>query len=184
VTTDLLGRAFASARSTLANVDRSQLDDPTPCRSWTVRNLINHMIMAPRAGISALQTGEVRADDADYTAGDFLATYTETAQAAKEAFAAPGVAAQLVRLPFAEVTGAFLMSMVTTDQFTHAWDLARATGQSTDLDAETASILLAQAAIPDQFRGEDGKAPFGPVREAPAGATAADRWAAHLGREV
>jgi hypothetical protein len=45
-------------------------------------------------------------------------------------------------------------------------------------------MLLARAAIPDQFRGEDGKAPFGPAREAPTGATAADRLAAHLGREV
>lgn len=184
MTTDLLNRAFVSAQSVLANVDPSQLDAPTPCRSWTVRNLINHMIAAPRVGVSALQTGEAQPDDADYTTGDFVAAYRDTASAAKEAFAAPGVAERMVKLPFAEVPGAFLMTMVTTDQFTHAWDLARATGQSTNLDPELASTLLAQAAIPDQFRGDDGKAPFGPIRPAPADATPADQLAAHLGREM
>jgi uncharacterized protein (TIGR03086 family) len=171
VTTDLLNRAFVSAQSVLANVDPSQLDAPTPCRSWTVRNLINHMIAAPRVGVSALQTGEAQPDDADYTTGDFVAAYRDTASAAKEAFAAPGVAERMVKLPFAEVPGAFLMTMVTTDQ-------------STNLDPELASTLLAQAAIPDQFRGDDGKAPFGPIRPAPADATPADQLAAHLGREM
>ncbi len=184
MTTDLLDRALGTARSVLANVDPSHLDAPTPCRSWKVRDVINHMITAPRAGVSALQTGEAHADTTDYAAGDFLGAYDETARLAREAFAAPGVAEHMVALPFAEVTGAFLMRMVTTDQFTHAWDLARATGQPTDLDPDLATTLLAQAAIPDQFRGEDGRAAFGPVREAPSGATAADRLAAHLGRDA
>ncbi len=182
--TDLLDRAFASARSVLANVKADQLEAPTPCRSWTVRDLINHMITAPRAGASALRTGEARADEADYAAGDFLTAYDETARIAKEAFTAPGALEKIVKLPFAEIPAAFLMSMVTTDQFTHGWDLARATGQPTDLDPELATTLLAQVAIPDQFRGEDGKAAFGPIREAGSGASAADRLAAHLGREV
>jgi hypothetical protein len=34
------------------------------------------------------------------------------------------------------------------------------------------------------FRGDDGKAPFGPEQTAPAGATAADRLAAFSGRTV
>ena len=184
MTTELLNRAFTSAQSVLANVDPSQLDAPTPCHSWTVRDLINHMVAAPRVGVSALTTGEAQPDNADYTSGDFVAAYNDTAKAAKEAFAAPGTAERMVKLPFAEVPGAFLMTMVTTDQFTHAWDLARATGQSTDLDPELASTLLAGAAIPDQFRGEDGAAPFGQIREAPAGASPADLLAAHLGRVV
>lgn len=184
MTFDPLDRAFACARTVLANVDASKLDAPTPCHSWTVRDLINHMIMAPRAGVSALQTGEARVDDTDYTAGDFLAEYDDTARAAKEAFADPGAVDRLVKLPFAEVPGAFLMGMVTTDQLTHAWDLARATGQSTDLDPELAATLLDQVAIPDQFRGDEGKAAFGPIQDAPASASPADRLAAHLGRAV
>jgi hypothetical protein len=36
--------------------------------------------------------------------------------------------------------------------------------------------------LPDAFRGEDGEAPFGPKQDAPAGATAADKVAAFMGR--
>ena len=38
--------------------------------------------------------------------------------------------------------------------------------------------------IPDQFRGPEGKAPFGAQTEAPAGACPADELAAFLGRSV
>jgi hypothetical protein len=38
--------------------------------------------------------------------------------------------------------------------------------------------------LPDAFRGEEGQAPFGPRQEAPAGATAADKVAAFMGRGV
>ncbi len=38
-----------------------------------------------------------------------------------------------------------LMGLSTTVTFTHAWDLARATGQDTNLDPELATTLLAQS---------------------------------------
>ena len=184
MTTDSLSRAFASTRDVLANIGAGRLDDPTPCRLWTVRQLINHAVIAPRAGVAALRTGDWHVAEEDFAAGDFLAAYDATAADAKAAFADPAAMETMVKLPFAEVPGAFLMTMITTDQFAHGWDLARATGQPTDLDPGLADELLGQADIPDQFRGEEGQAPFGPRREAPAGATAADRVAAYLGREV
>ncbi len=74
----------------------------------------------------------------------------------------------------------------TIDTFTHGWDLAKATGQSTDLDPEVAAQLLqfAQAFLSDAMRGPDGSAPFGAAVEAPAGAGAADQLAAFLGRQA
>jgi uncharacterized protein (TIGR03086 family) len=77
------------------------------------------------------------------------------------------------------------MGLAPTDIFTHAWDLAKATGQSTDLNPELAAALLPQveASIPDMFRGAEGSGmPFGAKQEAPAGATNADKIAAFLGR--
>lgn len=73
--------------------------------------------------------------------------------------------------------------LASVDTFTHAWDLARATGQSSDLDPELAEQLLAgaKASIPDSVRGAEPM-PFGPEQTAPANATAADRLAAFLGR--
>ena len=74
----------------------------------------------------------------------------------------------------------------TVDTFAHGWDLAKATGQSTDLDLELAAQLLAfcHAALPDSFRGPDGEAPFGPQVSVAGGASMADQLAAFLGRQA
>ena len=50
-----------------------------------------------------------------------------------------------MQLPFAELPGGVYVNIATTDTFTHGWDLAKATGQSTDLDPELATQLLAFA---------------------------------------
>ena len=70
-----------------------------------------------------------------------------------------------VRLPFGEFPGAVVLGMAATEQFTHGWDLARATGQPTDLDPDLAAELLGQArlVITDAYRGPDGEALFGPA---------------------
>ena len=85
-----------------------------------------------------------------------------------------------------EFSGAALLGLAATEQFTHGWDLARAIGQHTDLDPEFAAGLLAQArfAVTDAYRGADGVALFGPAMQAPAGASPADQLAAFLGRSV
>ena len=91
-----------------------------------------------------------------------------------------------LRLPFAELPGGVFINIATIDTFTHGWDLARATGQPTDLDPELAAALLgfAQAFLSDAMRGPDSASPFGAQVEAPAGATPADQLAAFLGRQV
>jgi hypothetical protein len=42
--TDSLAASFTVARAQLTWVDESFLDHPTPCESWDVRALVNHMI--------------------------------------------------------------------------------------------------------------------------------------------
>jgi uncharacterized protein (TIGR03086 family) len=184
VTNDELEAAFQSTRTVLSRVKEQQLGLATPCRSWNVGQLVSHMVAAPRVGVAALRGGEWSDDGTDYSKGDFLAAYDETTEQTVVAFSEPGALERTVRLPFTEVPGAFLRMMITTDQFTHGWDLARATAQPTDLQPELAEELLSQVAIPDEFRGEDGVAPFGPERPARAGAGAADRLAALLGRAI
>jgi uncharacterized protein (TIGR03086 family) len=78
-----------------------------------------------------------------------------------------------------------LLGLATTDTFTHAWDLAKATGQDTDLAPEMAAQLLAASreAIQPAFRSEEGTI-FGFEQEAPEGASNADQLAAFLGRTV
>jgi uncharacterized protein (TIGR03086 family) len=180
-----LARAFASTRAVLSTVKPDQLDLPTPCASWDVRSLINHFVGTARWAADVI-AGTAGTPERDYAAGNFLAGYDEQVAVALAAFAADGALDRTVRLPFGELSGAELMDLASTDQFTHAWDLARATGHDTDLDPELAGELLARARVTvlDAYRGPEGVAPFGWIVEPRPDACPAGRLAAFLGRAV
>jgi uncharacterized protein (TIGR03086 family) len=180
-----LDRAFRSNLGILVKVKPQDLAAPTPCASWDVRALVNHFVGTARWW-AAMMTGADEPAEEDYAAGDLVPAYEESIRIGTAAFGADGAMGQLVRLPFGEFPGTVVLSMAALDQFTHGWDLARALGLPTDLDPALAGELLNQArqTIPDAFRGPDGQAPFGPARQAPAGAGPADQLAAFLGRRV
>ena len=181
--TENLERAFASTRNVLSNVRSDQLDDPTPCISWDVRTLINHIVGGSHWFAASTNAG-VAPDvpDTDFASGDFVASYDEGVKASLAAFGAPGAQEKIVKLPFGEFPGSAWMGLATMDTFQHGWDLAKATGQDTDLDPDLAAGLLANAGIPDQFRGPDGQAPFGQQVDADDSAPPASQLAAYLGR--
>jgi uncharacterized protein (TIGR03086 family) len=183
--TENLSRAFASTRNVLVNMRTDQLDDPTPCQTWSVRDLVNHIVGGAHWFGATTESGvSAEPEPRDWTDGDTIASFDEGIARAVTAFATPGAQEKIVKLPFGEFPGAIYMGLATTDTFTHGWDLAKATGQSTDLDPELAAQLLqaAELLVPDQFRGDEPM-PFGRRVEPPASATAADRLAAFLGRQ-
>lgn len=189
-TTKQLAQAFATTPRILGKVTSDQYDEPTPCASWKVRDLTNH-VMEAATWFAACVNGGVspepeQSNKVDYTAGDVLANYDKAVVAALGAFGAPGAQEKMLKLPFGEMPGSAFMGLATTDVFTHGWDLAKSTGQSTDIDSAMANQLLVgvQATLSDGFRGADGIAPFGPAVEAPASASAADKLAAFLGRQI
>ncbi|MBD9313775.1 TIGR03086 family metal-binding protein, partial [Mycobacterium tuberculosis] len=106
------------------------------------------------------------------------------AAVAHEIFAAPGGMSATFKLPLGEVPGQVFIGLRTTDVLTHAWDLAAATGQSTDLDPELAveRLAAARALVGPQFRGP-GK-PFADEKPCPRERPPADQLAAFLGRTV
>ncbi|HEX5266572.1 MAG TPA: TIGR03086 family metal-binding protein [Acidimicrobiales bacterium] len=186
---DVLQKAFASTAAVLANVKADQLDDPTPCASWKVRDLLNHVVGGTHFFATIAETGGPPAgagDAADFSAGDFNAAFAEGAKRAVAAFRAPGAMEKQMTLPFGQLPGAVFVTIAATDSFTHGWDLARSTGQPSDLDPDLAGQLLenARGFIPDAMRGTDGQAPFGPRVDVPGSAPAADQLAGFLGRQV
>jgi len=118
-------------------------------------------------------------------AGVGLGAYDAATARAIAAFQAEGALTRLVKLPFADLPGAIYASIATGDAFAYGWDLARAIGRSTDLDPELAGQLIAAIGpmLPEQMRGPDGQAPFGPAVAVPADAPAADQLAGFLGRQ-
>jgi uncharacterized protein (TIGR03086 family) len=185
MTTEALERAFANTRAIVANVRPDQLDNPTPCASWDVRTLLNHILGGAFYFAATINTGKGgNLEEVDLTGGDIVATYDQGIKEAVAGFGADGAMNKMVELPFGTLPAPAWMGIATTDAFVHGWDLARATGQSTDIDPGFAAELLAQskAFIQDAFRGPDTQAPFGVEQQAPAGATEADKLAAFLGR--
>ena len=182
---DLLSQGFASTGKILAGVSSDQLESPTPCGSWTVRDVVNHVVGGTTYFALTAETGTAPSGNStDFTTGDYVSQFKEGAARAVKAFDAEGAMEKVVKLPFGELPGSAFVNIATIDTFTHGWDLARATGQPTDLDPELAAQLLsiAQAFLSDAMRGPDGQAPFGPEVEPAAGACPADQLAAFLGR--
>jgi uncharacterized protein (TIGR03086 family) len=185
MSTQPLEAAIASTRATLAGVSKDQLDASTPCKSWTVRDLINHIVGGQFFFTSAVLGNPPQRGEHDFASGDFVSEFDSGSAACIAAFSGDGVMEKMITLPFGTMPGSAFVRLAATDTFVHGWDLAKATGQSTDLNPELAEALLAgsKIAIQDAFRGDEPR-PFGPEQAAPANATAADRLAAFLGRSV
>jgi uncharacterized protein (TIGR03086 family) len=179
-------QAIASTKAVLAHVEASHLDQPTPCESWKVSDLVNHVVGAQHFFRAGLTGQPPSADRPDAAAGDYRAAFDEASAGALAAFQQEGVMGRMVKMPFGEMPGTAVAGLAAIDTFVHGWDLAKATGQSTDLAPELATALLegAKRTVPDTFRGPDGKAPFGAAVEPGADATPADRLAAFLGRSI
>jgi uncharacterized protein (TIGR03086 family) len=163
----------------LANVTSDQLSSPTPCPEWDVKALIEHVMagnqrVVERAGGQPAPLPE-----------DIGTAHPSSAKAAQMTFTEPRALTRTYQLPIGEVSGTLFIELRTSDLLVHAWDLAIATGQPTDLDEELAEYVLEfskQMMNRPGLRG-DGR-PFG--EEQPCGdeRPAADRVAAFLGRRL
>jgi uncharacterized protein (TIGR03086 family) len=186
MSTQPLEAVVATTRGVLANVTADQMQNSSPCASWDVAGIINHVIGAQGFFVAGMTGTPPSGEEVDYAAGDFLAAYDEATQASIDCFGAEGALDSTVKMPFGEMPGRAVLGLAMTDTFTHGWDLAKATGQSTDLAPELAAQLLAAShqMIQPAFRGDEGAAPFGAEQPCPDGACNADQLAAFLGRDV
>ena len=185
MTTENLELALATTRGILENVKLDQLADPTPCASWTVRDVVNHMVGGAKI-VSIELSG--RGEGVDYYVNhlrglDPVDAYSAAAADAVAVFRAdPGLVERTIPMPWGPETGATVATMFMGDHFVHAWDVARATGQNSDLAPDLAEMLMPFArAYGDRHRGPGM---FDEEKPVPAGASAADRLAAVLGRPV
>lgn len=183
----IVERACRSTGTVLAMLTDADLGRPTPCKSWTVSGVINHVLGSVGFFAELAEVGAVAADDddeSDLAAGNFHSIFDQRAARLIAAFDAPGVLEKILKMPIGDLPGSVCIWIASGDVFAHGWDLAKATGQSTNLDPELAELILRQlyAILPDSMRGDEGEAAFGPKVEVAATAPAADRLAGYLGR--
>jgi uncharacterized protein (TIGR03086 family) len=171
-------RAQLLFESVLANVSAEQWTAATPCQGWTVGDIADHVIGANNWVQGLAGQAPVA------PSGDKSADVAASGEGAQATFAAEDGLSRMFELPFGTMPGRAFIGLRTNDLFVHAWDVAKATGQSTDLDADLAAEGLAASRqrIGPEMRGE-GR-PFGAEMPCPDGRPVSDQLAAFLGRVV
>lgn len=174
---DALEQTFQHAHAVIGNVRADQLDAPTPCPDWAVRDLLEHTI-AVVAGIGAAAAGAPRTK---FELGpDPAAQFQQAAEVAIVAWRAPGVLDRVIDGGPGPMPGRVLAGINLLDTATHTWDIATATGQPAHLPDDVATTALETSRVtitPDIRPGR-----FGEEVAAPAGAGPTEQLVAFLGR--
>ena len=165
-------------------VTPEQLAAPTPCDEWDVRALLEHLL-AVQGRIEAVPRGEdinALPRFIDLPSGDAAAAFRAAAVRAQDAWSDDASLTRAVTVPWGTVPGASALEGYVREHLAHGWDLAVATGQNPEADADLAAFGLATAreGVPAEPRG--GFIPFEAVVEPAPDAGPTERLANWLGR--
>lgn len=183
---DLLSRALAQTGTAIADVRPEQATSPTPCRSWDVRTLVNHVVDEVHQFAVVTGGGERNHLGIDVIGDDWAGAYRTAAAELLAAWRRPGAFDRTHRLPFGEAPAPWSLRRQITELGIHAWDISKATGQPTDLDSEVGEVALQwmEENLDAQMRGDEAAGhPIGPELPAQDGAPLYDRIAAYGGRD-
>lgn len=156
------------------------MDAPSPCEGWSGRDVASHVVHVHRRVLASL-AGSDAADLAPEE--DLVIAFREASTAVAAALSDPAQAAKTVSGIFGEQTiEALVGRLLSADTLIHTWDLARATGQDDELDAEAAAKALEfLTPIDEAIRRPGG---FGPRLASPPGADPQAQLLAFAGREA
>lgn len=178
---DMYGAAAEATEKIVAGIASKQMTLPTPCASYTVKGVVNHLVAGfdQWVAMASGKIGEFVLDKPDVA--DAVKAYRAGRKAALKAFAGADdktfVLPGGLTMPGSQALGIALMEVVV-----HGWDIAKATGQDTSIDEMLAAGMLGgleQMGLP---RSPDGN-PFGDAVRVSAKAPAGDRLVAFLGRK-
>lgn len=179
----LYHRAADLAVGIVDGVGAGQLGDPTPCREWNVRMVMNHVVSGNLFFVHLATGSPPPGRGADHLGEHPRTVFGDSVRAVSTAFDADGFLDRVIAAPFGEAPGRRLVDMRRNELTVHTWDLARATGQPAGFDPEVIAACLASYAASPALK-DRASAPFDAEQPAPPGATGADRLAAFLGRRV
>jgi uncharacterized protein (TIGR03086 family) len=168
----VLRRALDQLADLLDDVPSGALADPTPCPSWNVQDLVDHIVAAPSRFARMARGEAVDWSETPAAGRDAAAQFRSHGEDLLGAVAGPAAPGSPVSLDWQ-----------CAELAVHTWDLATAVGRPTaDLDPEVAERGLAfmRASLTDDNRGPA----FGPAQPAPEGADPYQRAAAFAGRSV
>jgi uncharacterized protein (TIGR03086 family) len=184
------GPAARRLAELVASADDDQLSAPTPCPSYTLGDLIDHiggLALAFTAAANKERNGHVErqpSGDASRLPADWRTRIPRDLTALAQAWREPGAWDGMTRIAASDAPAAGIGLAAADELVVHGWDVARATGQPYACEPDmlgAARSFLEQFTSPDAPAGPDVM--FGPSRQLPPGAAELDRVVALAGRD-
>lgn len=173
-------RLAANFTATVLAVPDEAWDNPSPCESWTARDIIEHLAEVTRTYFQLTGEQPPQIPSADENP---KGTWVATRDTVQRALDDPEVAAVEYDGPLGRTT---LEDAINTlycfDLLVHAWDLARATGGDERLDPAEVHHTFEAFKPMDEMLRTPGVC--GPKIEPPDGADEQTQFLAFLGRPV
>ncbi|WBB93835.1 TIGR03086 family metal-binding protein [Verrucosispora sp. WMMC514] len=139
-TSDLLAAAAPGTVAVLRQITDDQLDLPTPCRDYRVRDLINHLYeVVVNFQTLARRSPVTWADKPDYLTEGWRDRFAAETRRLVEAWSDP--ASEQGVSPGMGMPQQVVGAMALLDLTVHGWDLAVATGQPYGAAAEVLPAL-------------------------------------------
>lgn len=181
---------FVSALDQLSllmnDVTPADLDRPTPCEGWAVRDLLAHLV-GVESRIVHIAGGGTPAEMPAHVSGiaddGWAAAWNDRLEPLRTVVADTDPARMVVH-PAGTMPWAIAIGIYASELVTHTWDLARALGVDDTLNQQLAAGVLPQMqrALPPEPRGAEIGVPFGPVVAVGADATPYEALVGWLGR--
>lgn len=139
---DLFDRSIEEFSRRVRLIDDDQWDSATPCTEWSVRDLVNHVVVenlwAPGLlkGKTIDEIGGNNAFAGDRLGADPKKAWDDAAEAARTAVHRDGAMDTTTHLSFGDFPGSFYVQQLVADHVIHAWDLARGIGDDDTLDGD------------------------------------------------
>lgn len=175
----------AEAVRVAREVTADQLGRPSVCADWTVRELVNHLVLYSAHGLERRALREQLPESTvqrDFAAdADWAERYAAQLDRALAAWEKPDVWEGDVDTGYATMPAPVIASLIVKELSLHGWDLARSTGgRFTVPEATGAFVLGVVEEHAELYRRYEG---FAAPVAAPANATAFERALATSGRD-
>jgi uncharacterized protein (TIGR03086 family) len=176
----LFSIAIDTAAGVIDAIRPDQLDNATPCTEYDVRGMLGHIVgVLPRVAAMGRNVDpmSVTGDDGQIADDRWLPTWQAAAADAEAAWSDDAALERTIVLPWATDTGAAALLGYVNEITVHTWDLATATGQHPEWNAEVVrpALRIMRSWLPGENRAQI----FAEVRKkmGPAAANSPDAFA-------
>jgi len=182
--TEQLSSILPACCALVDGIQATQMNDPTPCDKFTVRDVLDHM-MGLGGTFAFMFRGEQPPEPGSASVGDGVPSreFRRVMDDLLESVGSPGALTRMIESPLGRMDGETFARLVAFDGLVHSWDLATATGQRLVLPTEVVEAVasFARVALTDDLRDGDT---FKQPTDAGPSADPIEQLAAFSGRAV